>query len=596
MLKTILFVSHKENQCGVHEFGKNISSALSKSAVYNFIYIECASMGELNGMIRKYTPVALIYNYHPSTLPWIQRKIIHKLYRPLNTHISIPQIGIMHEVTQEKADRSDDYLFDYHIAPDPTLLLKNPIVFKTGRLVPEYLNRFALPEVPAIGSFGFATPNKGFEQVVQAVNQEFDEAVIRFNIPSADFGDRNGSKARELVERCKTKITKPGIKLVVEYDFLSKDGILDFLAQNTINIFLYQDKSGRGISSAADYALAVNRPLAVSDSSMFRNLHHVNPSIVYNKNSIKQIIANGIGSLEPLKKEWSEENIIWEYERILKTVLNNIEKRKSSAGFVSKNKILFSRLIGRSKKSFTWLRNTNAEADDDLSFVNKQSYQPIQIPANASLNRILDNDARSLYEPAVKKITELVPLTMAKKIPEANVQQAFIFDTVMRFEKYYKDPKMLCVGSYEDTAAMSLKKLGRKIEEIDPVLNYYLQEYVSRPGTIKNSYDIIFSTSVIEHDPDDESFISSIDDLLAPGGVAVLTCDYNDQWKRGDPKPEVDMRLYTQNDLKKRLLPLMKDCVLVDEPQWDCLHPDFIYLNKYRYTFATFVVRKLDVI
>ncbi len=81
---------------------------------------------------------------------------------------------------------------------------------------------------------------------------------------------------------------------------------------------------------------------------------------------------------------------------------------------------------------------------------------------------------------------------MSKKIPEANVQQAFVFDTVYRFLKEYNSPKILCVGSYEDTAAMSLKRMGYKIEDIDPVLNYYLQEYYSKPGVLKGSYDIIF--------------------------------------------------------------------------------------------------------
>ena len=88
---------------------------------------------------------------------------------------------------------------------------------------------------------------------------------------------------------------------------------------------------------------------------------------------------------------------------------------------------------------------------------------------------------------------------------------------------------------------MSLKKMGYTVEEIDPMINYSLQEYFTKPTTLKNSYDIIFSTSVIEHDPDDESFIRCISDLLAPGGMAVITCDYKEDWKPGEPKPEVDV-------------------------------------------------------
>jgi hypothetical protein len=50
-------------------------------------------------------------------------------------------------------------------------------------------------------------------------------------------------------------------------------------------------------------------------------------------------------------------------------------------------------------------------------------------------------------------------------------------------------------------------------------------------------------------------------------------------------------RFYTQKDFLERLLPLIKDCSLVDVPQWDCPNPDFVYAGC-RYTFATLVFRK----
>ena len=219
-------------------------------------------------------------------------------------------------------------------------------------------------------------------------------------------------------------------------------------------------------------------------------------------------------------------------------------------------------------------------------------YQPIQIPTDDSLNRILDNAARTQYAPAIKKLTELVPITMSKKIAEANIQQAFVFDTVYRYLSEYRNPKLLCVGSYEDTASMSLIKMGQTVEEIDPMINYSLQEYSTKPTTVPHSYDIIFSTSVIEHDADDASFMTCISKLLAPNGVAIITCDYKDGWKPGEPKPDVDARLYTQHDLRFRLMPFMSDCRFVDEPQWDCLDPDFTFMGKYQYTFATLVIKK----
>ena len=611
MSKNILFVSHKKAQCGVYEFGKNITDALQHSQHYRFIRVECSSLAELQTAIAENAPVGIIYNYHPSVLPWVATKISPKLYKSNIASIPIPQIGIIHEITQHVADTATNYkkkllfgvashlsnsLFDFYIGLDPTLLLKNPLVYKTGRLIPSYQNNFPVPSKPVIGSFGFGTPKKGFEKIMQLVQQEFDEAVIRFNIPAADFGDdKDGVKARGIAAKCKSLITKPGVQLIVTHDYMDNKTLLDFLAKNTVNVFLYEHDmtSGKGLSSAVDNAMAVQRPVAISDSVTFRHVFDVDPSICIIKNNLKTIIQNGFAPLQKHYNEWNTENLLWDYERILDSIFVKQQTPSiSQKGIIKTLRSKWNRLVSIPDTTFTWLRDSEKAAEDDMLVDCSVRYQPIQIPANVSLNRILDDKSRKLYAPAVAKLTELVPKTMAKKIVRANVQQAFVFDTAYRYLSKYQNPKVLCVGSNEDTASMSLIKMGFKVEEIDPMINYYLQEYFTKPSTIKNSYDIIFSTSVIEHDPDDESFVRCIADLLAPGGVAVITCDYKDGWKPGEPKPDVDARLYTKRDLRDRLLPLMSNCNLVDEPQWDCPNPDFNYLGKYQYAFATFVVRK----
>ncbi|MGA2678409.1 MAG: hypothetical protein ABSF37_03795 [Sedimentisphaerales bacterium] len=611
MNKKILFVSHKKAQCGVYEFGKSITDVLQHSKRYQFIRVECSSLVELQTAIAKNAPVGIIYNYYPSVLPWVATKIAPKLYKNNIASLSIPQIGIIHEITQRVADAATNYkkrllfggashlinsLFDFYIAPDPTLLLRNPLVYKTGRMIPSYQNNFPVPLKPVIGSFGFGTPKKGFENIVRLVQQEYDEAVIRFNIPAADFGgDKQGVRARGIAEKCKSLITKPGVQLIVTHEFMDDKTMLDFLAQNTVNVFLYEHDmtSGKGLSSAIDNAMAVQRPIVVSDGVMFRHIFDVEPSVCVTKNDLKTIIKNGFAPLKKHYNEWNAENLLWEYERILDSIfVKQQTSSKSRTGVLKTLRSKWNRLVSIPDTTFTWLRNSEKATEDTMRVDSSVRYQPIHIPANVSLNRILDDKARELYTPVIDTLTTLVPKTMAKKIARANVQQAFVFDTVYRYLSHYKNPKLLCVGCYEDTASMSLIKMGHTVEEIDPMINYYLQEYFTKPTTVKNSYNIIFSTSVIEHDPDDVSFVRCITDLLAPGGVAIITCDYKDGWKPGEPKPDVDARLYTKHDLRDRLLPLMSNCHLVDEPQWDCPNPDFNYLGKYQYTFATFVVKK----
>lgn len=604
----ILFVSHPPKQCGVYEFGRTVFQAIAASPSYSFIKAECGSLIELKEKIKEFNPAAIIYNYHPSVLPWICSKVSKGLYRNHIAGIHPVQVGIIHEVTQSIADTATGYgnrfitgaspkklntLFDFYIAADPTLLLKNPLVFKTGRLIPEYNKQVPAPATLTIGSFGFATPNKGFEKLVERVNLEFDEAIIRLNMPAADFGDPDGANARQIAEQCRQRIRKPGIKLEVTHDFMTDTALLDFLAGNSMNVFHYEDKQGRGISSAVDNALAVKRPVAVSRCPMFRHLLQAKPSVCVEDLSLREILANGFGPLDKLSRTWNADNLRWEYERILHSVFQRVQHPvKPKMGIKRTLQSAVNRTFSLPDKTFTWLRNTEAATEDDLSVVAGSAYTPVTIPANSPVNRILDDAARELYKPAEAKLFELVPRTMAKKIARANVQQAFVFDTVYRQLGRYTSPRLLCVGSYEDTASMALQRMGYEVDEVDPMINYFLQEYYTKPSVQQASYDIVFSTSVIEHDPDDESFLRCVDGLLKPGGTAVLTMDYKDGWKPGDPKPDVDARFYTKEDLEKRLLAVIPGCTLVDSPQWDCPHPDFNYLGKYQYSFASFVFQK----
>lgn len=608
MNKVVLFVTHNKHQCGVYEFGKNMFDAISASKKFDFIKVECNSLEDLKLAITNNNPSIIIYNYHPSVMPWLCSKISKGVYKNNIAALKQIQIGIIHEITQQIADTATDYrnkiilggsekklnsLFDYYVAADPTLLLKNRIVFKTGRLIPFYENNIAAPTGIVIGSFGFATPKKGFEKLVAKVQEEFDEATIKINMPAAFFGDAEGIMAKKVAENCKNIITKPGIKLEVSHDYLTEFQLLNFLAGSSLNVFMYEDKTGRGISSATDNALAVKRPVAVSDCLMFRHLLNECPEICADNYTFKEILSVGFSPLEKITKDWNADNLCWEYERILETVFQNEKNTNSNrVGIIRTIKKFTNRLFTLPNDNFTWLRNTEAVNDDNLIPNKDLEYTPIPLKGVNNFNRILNDEARSIYESTIKKLFEFAPATMGKKIARANVQQAFVFDTVYRFLHHYPNPKLLCVGSYEDTASMGLQKMGFKVDELDPMINYFLQEYYTKPSTNKAYYDIIFSTSVIEHDPNDKTFIEAIEGLLAPGGLAVITCDYKDGWKSGDLKPEVDARLYTKKDLEIRLPSYLKNSKLIDEPDWNCPNPDFIFEEKYHYSFATFVFKK----
>jgi hypothetical protein len=337
-VKNILFVTHIQSQCGIYEFGKNIVESLERSKKYNFIKVECWSMVDLKNAIELHTPSAIIYNYHPTILPWVTHTYLpHGLHKNAIFSIKIPQIWIIHEVTQtvvEKAKKKKKYifwfkrnfinqLFDYYIVPDPTLVLSQDFVFKTWRMIPEYTNQFPVPDVPTIGSFGFGTGNKWFEEIVKQVQSEFDEAIIRFNIPFAKYGDPLWENAKKIAENCRSILFKSKIRLEITHDFFSKQEMLDFLAKNTINVFLYQTPPGdaRWISSVIENALAVKRPICISGSSMFRHIANASPSISIDDNSMEDIIQNWFAPLQQYYDQWKWDAITNEYERIISSVL-----------------------------------------------------------------------------------------------------------------------------------------------------------------------------------------------------------------------------------------------------------------------------------
>ncbi|MFY9621698.1 MAG: methyltransferase domain-containing protein [Pyrinomonadaceae bacterium] len=590
----VLFVSYEERQCGVYQYGKNLLGALQKSDKYRFDYAGIRNLEDIDSHANNSDYAAIIYNYHPLTLTFIKPELPRR-YKQVN-------IAVMHEMTQAEADRMPDKFFQHYVMSDPTLIENNPAVFKTGRLILPYTNGKEPPDVTTIGTFGFSLSSKGYQRLVDMVQNEFDDAIIRIHVPSNGIIDADGSSARQQIQECQRRIRKPGIRIQASHEFLSHQAMLDLLAGNTINAFLYDYLDVSSLSSSPDYALAVRRPIVISKCVMFRHLQSLDPPITIEDSSLKELVKNGIEPFSHLYQLWNEKNVLREYENILDKTLDPSTSSEFQAR-LSKNDTEIHVISDFDYKKL------NRRYNSRRNFVKRRIHQALTKrairaaratpPADAPrakgvkrFNRILDNQARVQYAPVIRQLYSLAPEIMVSKIPAANVQQAFVFDTVRKFAASFPSPKILCVGSYDDSAAASLKKLGYSIEEIDPEVNGLdLNTFFHLPSTIKSSYDIILSTSVLEHVPDDELFMGQIAELLAPSGVGILTCDYNNLHTPQDPVIPGDYRFYTQKDLISRILPSIKGCSLVDVPQWECLNPDFMFYG-YRYTFATLVFQK----
>lgn len=202
------------------------------------------------------------------------------------------------------------------------------------------------------------------------------------------------------------------------------------------------------------------------------------------------------------------------------------------------------------------------------------------------MNQILDDSKRLLFGPLIQTMKNRLPSEMSRKIDRANVQQAWMVDAFCKLAS--KDKNHLCVGSYEDTAFAYLLTEGYEITGIDPVINYSLHDFANMQN---QQYQIVFSTSVIEHVENDEEFIIDMCRLIEPGGYGLLTCDYNPLYPNVS-KPIVDARLYNDFDLNTRIPALLQSNGFAIYGDIDYTGNTDFHYEGCNYAFATIIFRR----
>lgn len=289
----VLIFNHQQKQCGVYQYGKRLSEILLKDELIEYHYEEVTSADDYRKKLQMINPKTVIHNYHGSTMSWLNDSVLdHSKKNIILSHESAtPFSGIKLNINPVEGGIPRP-LFELDLKVLDNEKFENP-----------FLNIGVDSGVPVIGSFGFGFDNKGYEKIIDLVNQEFDEAIIKLLIPFAFFGDAEGKMAKERINNCLKRNKKKGIQIHVSHDFLSDRELLKFLRNNDINLFLYDQMIGRGPSSTIDYALSVQKPIGISESYMFR--HIMNEKIIVGKNKIKEVIERGNQALEVYQRAWN---------------------------------------------------------------------------------------------------------------------------------------------------------------------------------------------------------------------------------------------------------------------------------------------------
>ena len=327
MKTKVLFVTQTlgaKAACGIGLMGDVTGKVLLQHPELHFDMIYTDSMHETQERILSFDPQVVIYNYAPGTTPWMDDPQMRAPF----PHIK--HVRIMHDMSQSIADSfrpEFNHGWQHIIADDPSVK-ETKHVFTTNRLLPGSPTvSYVEPEKPIIGFQGFGPPHKGIARLAHKVQEEFDEATLRLHIPFGFYEDLihgfKGSNAYARANEVKQIIRKPGIDVIITHDLLDTQEIINLLAQNTINCYFYDYLDGCGLASSPDYALAAKRPIAVTRSHQMRNYWDLEPSVLIENSSIKQIITNGTAPLEPLYKAYSKESVWQDYSRVVNALLTS---------------------------------------------------------------------------------------------------------------------------------------------------------------------------------------------------------------------------------------------------------------------------------
>lgn len=304
-----LFLNSKYATCSIHESGRMCFHVLRTSNQYTLDYAE-GQPADLNYDF-------LIVNYHYHVNNWLTPEIAYNFKGPIFAIVTEVGLNNIMEMTPR--------YFDYILMLDPTIQETSHVIAFPRPLDvimyqdPTYVDPLDdETKVPIIGSFGFATVGKRWDLLVEQVNKEFDEAIIRIHIPFATYVPDNEAKIQEIKDLCMSKITKPGIQLQMTNWHMSRNELVAWCSQHTINCFFYyrDNVMVSGLAAVTDQAVGSGRPVLVTKDKTFRHIH---PYVsTYPDISIREAIKQNKEGVGRMQEAWSPQNSRKIIEQLLK--------------------------------------------------------------------------------------------------------------------------------------------------------------------------------------------------------------------------------------------------------------------------------------
>jgi hypothetical protein len=333
----ILYINPSNHECGIYQYGLRVYNALK---TYLPEWCDCELHYSENydnvqlhiDLLAQLQPDVVLYSFNDTAMPFV------KQYMLSCADTAIHHIAISHEQEQIIIDNPGAYpiewigggLFNTWVGHDPTIIITSPDIFNATRPVlrSEWRPTVKSDDRIVFGCSGFGSRRKMHYEMLTSIQSEFDEAVIRFNMPPSHFGDKHCTEAQSIADHCRSLIEKPGIELRVTYDLLeTEEDLVEWMYGNDVNIYFSQQwevpYQMRGVNSSPDTALSTRRPLIVNQSTMTR---HLTPYFgAYGTDgSIKQLIERQLRNKIPdmVYNEWHPTRTAGEYYKMIKKICN----------------------------------------------------------------------------------------------------------------------------------------------------------------------------------------------------------------------------------------------------------------------------------
>lgn len=305
-MKTVAILTGPKENCGIYYYARNLHNMLKESKQVNYLLFKCDSEAEMQKILRENSIDVVIYNWHPSTMPWIKQSTIDK------THVRQFMV-IGHE---GRFETINFYNLEHYITIDVTAE-ESGNIHPGVRPVIEYDDvQYSPPlQVLKIGTSGIGQHNKNLNKIIDIINKQFDEPVeLNVHFSSGFYTPLKEGGITNLIEHYK-QFAKPNVKISYTLEQFSEYDLIKWLNKNDINIYYYETFDAVGVSGSTDRALSARKPIGVNTSNFFR--HIISDDINIEKTSIKQIIAKGLTPLSKYYTMWNSGTLLAQYDGLV---------------------------------------------------------------------------------------------------------------------------------------------------------------------------------------------------------------------------------------------------------------------------------------